>query len=96
MVVKDLKRVNFDKFVQKLLKLKTAPSISTLTSSQLTEKSVTIGWTVANSPTKVRVSVNGATPQVFAGTSGELKVAKVSGENSVVVKVEALDSDALV
>jgi subtilisin family serine protease len=96
MVVKDLKRVNFDKFVQKLLKLKTAPSISAITSSQLTEKSVTIGWTVANSPTKVRVSVNGGTSQVFAGTNGELQVAKVSGENSVVVKVEALDSDALV
>ena len=96
MVVKNLKRVNFDKFIQKLLKLKAAPSISALSSSQLTEKSVTIGWTVANSPTKVRVSVNGATPQVFAGTNGELQVAKVSGENSVVVKVEALDSDALV
>ena len=96
MVVKDLKRINFDKFVQKLLKLKAAPSITALRSSQLTEKSVTVGWTVANSPTKVRVSVNGATPQVFAGTNGELQVAKLSEENSAVVKVEALDSDGLV
>ena len=95
-MIKDLKRVNFDKFVQKLLNLKTVGSIKTLTSSLLTEKSVTVGWNVSNTPSKVRVTVNGAVPQLFAGTNGQIEILKTAGENSLTVKVEALESDGLV
>jgi subtilisin family serine protease len=95
-MIKDLKRVNFDKFVQKLLNLKTVGSIKTLTSSLLTEKSVTVGWNVSNTPSKVRVTVNGAAPQLFAGTNGQIEIFKAAGENSLTVKVEALESDGLV
>jgi hypothetical protein len=95
-MVKDLKRVNFDKFVQKLLNLKSVGSIKAVTSTLMTEKSVTVSWNVSNSPSKVRVTVNGAAPQQFDGTNGQIEVLKSSGENSVTVKVEALDSDGLV
>jgi subtilisin family serine protease len=95
-MVKDLKRVNFDKFVQKLLNLKTVGLVKTVTSSLLTEKSVTVGWTVSNSPSKVRVTVNGVALQLFEGANGEIQIPRGTGENSATVKVEALESDGSV
>ena len=95
-MVKDLKRVNFDKFIQKLLHLKTVGSIKAVTSSLLTEKSVTVDWYVSNSPSKVRVTVNGAAPQQFTGTNGQIEVLKAPGEISATVKVESLESDGSV
>jgi len=95
-VIKDLKRINFQSYVQKLLNLKSLASIKTVTASQLTEKDVTVSWTVSNSPAKVRVTVNGTNPQLFPGANGEAKLSKISDENSIAVKVEALDKEGLV
>jgi hypothetical protein len=95
-VIKDLKRINFQGYVQKLLNLKSLASIKTVTASQLTEKDVTFSWTVSNSPAKVRVTVNGTNPQIFPGANGEAKLSKISDENSIAVKVEALDKEGLV
>ncbi|MFZ4064581.1 MAG: S8 family serine peptidase [Candidatus Nanopelagicaceae bacterium] len=95
-VIKDLRRVNFDKFVQKILNLKALGSIKSISSSNLTEKSVTLSWTVGVKPAKVRITVNGQTPQLLPGDDGEIVLDKLAASNDLIVKVEAIEADGTV
>ncbi|MFZ4108791.1 MAG: S8 family peptidase, partial [Candidatus Planktophila sp.] len=94
--VKDLRRVNFDKFVSNLLNIKPIPTIKSLSTSNPTKTSTTLTWTVENTPSHVRVTPGDQPSQLFDGKDGSIKIQKVARSHTISVKIEALQADGTV
>ncbi|MCX6430795.1 MAG: hypothetical protein NTX12_07555, partial [Actinobacteria bacterium] len=68
-------------------------SIDTLTSTPLTDNSVTLKWTVRNAPSQVRVTLPGQASESFPGTNGEKVVTLPAGVREFLAKVETVEAD---
>ena len=94
-IVKDLRRVNFDKFVQKLLGLKLLGDVKSISILKLEGTKATIAWTSNTKPENFRISVEGREPQIVAANVTDIVIEKPTNSSRVKVKVEAIGKDGI-
>ena len=91
----DLRRVNFDKFVKKLLGLKLVGDVKSISISKLELSNATLTWTSSTKPENFRISIDDQRPLTLSGNVSEYVVEKPKDAKRIKVKVEALDKDGL-
>ena len=94
-IVKDLRRVNFDKFVKKLLGLKLVGDVKSISISKLELSNATLTWTSNTKPENFRLSIDGQKPLTFSGNVSEYVVERPTGLKRIKVKIEALDKEGV-
>ena len=95
-VVKGLKRVQFDKFVQKLLGLKDEPGVKSLVIENATSKTADISWTVTGSPKSVIIHMDGQADQILKGVDGRITIDKPAGASKVSITIKVVNSSGVV
>jgi|LauGreDrversion4_2_1035121.scaffolds.fasta_scaffold79434_1 hypothetical protein len=94
-IVKDLRRVNFDKFAKKLLGLKLVGDVKSISISKLELSNATLTWTSGTKPENFRISIDDQKPLTFSGNVSEYVVEKPKDARRIKVKVEALDKEGV-
>jgi len=94
-IVKDLRRVNFDKFVQKLLGLKLLGDVESISISKVELTKATIAWTSKTKPENFRISIEGRDPMIVSADVGEYTIEKQTSSNRLKVKIEALEKNGV-
>jgi subtilisin family serine protease len=95
-VVKGLKRVQFDKFVQKLLGQKGTPGFTSTKVDSTTKTTAELSWKVVNDPTSIVIKIPGEKDKTLPGIDGVVIIPKPTNSIRVKVTLQALDSLAKV
>jgi hypothetical protein len=95
-VVKGLKRVQFDKFVQKLLGLKDEPAVNSLLTENVNSKTADISWTVTGNPKSVILHIDGRADQTLKGIDGRITIDKPAGASKLSITIKVVNASGVV